>query len=393
MNQDWSWTRSAQQYVELYSPNRRAQVGCARRLSGVGGADSRHLATNTRNPGRPSCLSFAKIRYPTVGSSWRRGARSVPTSSNGRTAKVRLAMPLLCRKRIRYATGDCLLWTGRRGSRRRRGPLVRACRAQQIPRARAARPNRTRPPWALQAIRCGGCPRGDRGVAAPRSSLSELTVDEACLLMRAYRDRMRAQRSETRYRYALIFKNVGPEAGASLEHAHSQSGGHVDGPGEVQQELNGARRLFAEHRRCFFCRVIADETDPGPRWAAVSQQFIAVCPFASRMPYELWVLPRQHESHFEASRPRNWRNWPRFLQRIIAKLESITAIWPTTTSCTRPLSTHRRCDHYHWHVEIFPRLATTAGFEWGAGYFINPVPPEQAAAILRSWPGKQGGDR
>jgi UDPglucose--hexose-1-phosphate uridylyltransferase len=223
-------------------------------------------------------------------------------------------------------------------------------------------------------------------VESPRhvSSLSELTLEEASLLMRAYRDRLRVLRSETQYRYALIFKNVGPEAGASLEHAHSQLVATPMVPIEVQQELNGAQRLFTEHRQCFFCQVIAEETDPGPRRAALSPRFIAVCPFASRMPYELWVLPRQHASHFEDQSGAELAELAQFLQRIITKLESLHGNLAYNYFLhTAPLGSPP-LEHYHWHLEVFPRLATTAGFEWGAGYFINPVPPEQAAAILRS---------
>jgi UDPglucose--hexose-1-phosphate uridylyltransferase len=101
------------------------------------------------------------------------------------------------------------------------------------------------------------------------------------------------------------------------------------------------------------------------------------------MPYEVWVLPRTHASHFEQQEPDTLEELAGFLQRVIARLEARhPQLAYNYFIHTAPFDT-ARLRHYHWHIEIFPRLTTTAGFEWGAGYYINPVPPEQAAANLR----------
>jgi UDPglucose--hexose-1-phosphate uridylyltransferase len=221
-------------------------------------------------------------------------------------------------------------------------------------------------------------------VDSPRhiASLSQLSDEELATLMLAYRDRMLDLRKK--YVYALVFKNVGPQAGASLEHAHSQVVATPMVPVEVAREIAAAKRLFDEHQACFFCRVIADELEHRERFVDESEHFVAVCPYASRMPYEMWILPRAHASHFEQQTPDQLAELGKFLQELIRKLESLHGhlaynyfvhTGPFDTSALR---------HYHWHIEVFPRLTTTAGFEWGAGYYINPVPPEQAAAILRS---------
>lgn len=222
-------------------------------------------------------------------------------------------------------------------------------------------------------------------IESPRhvSSLSQLTPAEAQWLMVAYADRLRALAELPECRYALTFKNVGPEAGASIEHAHSQVVATTMVPSEVAQELTASRRLFRQRRRCFFCQVIEDELTYGLRLAATSDRFVAVCPYASRVPYEVWVLPREHASHFEQQAPDALEELAGFLQRVIARLESRhPQLAYNYFIHTAPFDTGR-LRYYHWHIEVFPRLATTAGFEWGAGYFINPVPPEQAAANLR----------
>lgn len=229
-------------------------------------------------------------------------------------------------------------------------------------------------------------------IESPRhvSSLSQLTPAEAQWLMVAYADRLRTLAGLPQCRYALTFKNVGPEAGASIEHAHSQIVATTMVPSEVAQELTASRRWLREHRRCFFCQVLEDECTHGNRLAAASDRFVAVCPYASRMAYEVWVLPRGHASHFEQQEPAALEELAGFLQRVIARLEALHPHLAYNYFLhTAPFDT-ARLQHYHWHIEVFPRLAATAGFEWGAGYFINPVPPEQAAANLQ-WPGGKTG--
>jgi UDPglucose--hexose-1-phosphate uridylyltransferase len=223
-------------------------------------------------------------------------------------------------------------------------------------------------------------------IETPRhvASLSQLTEDEARLLLLAYRDRLVALQRNRDYAYALVFKNVGPEAGASLEHSHSQIMATPMVPVQIEREIASAQRLHADNRRCFFCEMIEHELSEDERVVATSEQFIAICPFASRMPYEIWVLPRRHASHFECQPDEQLAELAQFVQKAVAKLESVhqtpayNFFLHTAPFDTSPLR------HYHWHIEIFPRLTITAGFEWGTGYYINPVPPEQAAAILRT---------
>ena len=155
-------------------------------------------------------------------------------------------------------------------------------------------------------------------------------------------------------------------------------------PSEVQREMTAAQQLYRPSPGLLLLSVIADERAHRQRFVAESRRFMAVCPYASRMPYEMWVLPREHASHFECQEDDELAELAEFLRQSVRKLESVHGhlaynyFIHTAPFDTSPLR------HYHWHIEIFPRLTTTAGFEWGAGYYINPVPPEQAAAILRS---------
>jgi UDPglucose--hexose-1-phosphate uridylyltransferase len=222
-------------------------------------------------------------------------------------------------------------------------------------------------------------------VESPRhvASLTELSHDEAMLTLRAYRDRLRHLRQVHTLRYALVFKNVGPAAGASLEHAHSQIAATPILPVELQRELSAAETSYAMHGECLFCRMLEQELAEERRLVATSADGIAFCPFASRTPYETWVLPRQHASHFEDQSLEQLADLARFLPQVLERLERLhprlayNFFLHTAPFDTLPLH------HYHWHIEIIPRLTTAAGFEWGTGLFINPVLPENAARTLR----------
>ncbi len=223
-------------------------------------------------------------------------------------------------------------------------------------------------------------------VESPRhvARFGQLTDDEARLLVLAYRDRIKALQQDSRLRYALAFKNTGPEAGASLEHGHSQIVATPLVPLEVQRELDAARRLYTEHGDCFFCRMVRAELEQDRRVVGQSPHFVAICPFASRMPFEMCMLPRKHLCHFELLGDETLFELAQFMHYVLKRLETIRPhaaynyFIHTAPFDTLPLR------HYHWHIEIYPRLTTTAGFEWGTGYFINPVPPEKAALALRS---------
>jgi UDPglucose--hexose-1-phosphate uridylyltransferase len=155
-------------------------------------------------------------------------------------------------------------------------------------------------------------------------------------------------------------------------------------PSEVACEIAAAERLYEQHGDCFFCRVLADERQHGQRLVAESEHFVVVCPYASRFPYEMWLLPRNHASHFESQPDEQLRDLSGILQSVIGRLEALhERLAYNYFIHTAPLDAPG-LGHYHWHLEILPRLTTTAGFEWGAGYYINPMLPEHAAALLRA---------
>ncbi|MGB9605318.1 MAG: galactose-1-phosphate uridylyltransferase [Bryobacteraceae bacterium] len=199
----------------------------------------------------------------------------------------------------------------------------------------------------------------------------------------AFRDRIMDLKKDRRMQYVLVFKNHGESAGASLEHSHSQLIALPVIPRRVQEELEGARRYFEFKDRCVFCDIIRQEADTGARVVLETQAFLVICPFAARFPFELWILPRRHHSHFEETDPAAMANLAWVMRVALRKLDRVLE-WPPYNFIihTAPVQEAPK-EYYHWHIELAPRLTRIAGFEWGSGFYVNPTPPEESARFLR----------
>lgn len=219
---------------------------------------------------------------------------------------------------------------------------------------------------------------------------SELSPDYAELVFLAYAERFRDWRRHTDVKFGIAFKNSGTAAGASLEHAHSQLVGLPRLPAGILAEREGARAHFEQTGQCVFCEMIARElqrdatSTEQTRIIAANEEFVVFCPFASRVPYEMWVLPRHHQSHFDRAADDAIQDAGRVVHEMLTRLSHLIEDVPYNYLLhTAPFDTPDEPD-YHWHVEIVPRITREAGFEWGTGCHINPLFPEQAAARLRS---------
>jgi UDPglucose--hexose-1-phosphate uridylyltransferase len=216
------------------------------------------------------------------------------------------------------------------------------------------------------------------------TSLANLPADQAAEVLRAYRERLRAAQEDPRLAYAMVFKNSGADAGASLEHAHSQLLVLPQVPRTVQEELDRAKRNFDATGRCFFCDWWRLEQEAGVRHLLDSSRFSVFLPYAGRFPCEMCILPKEHQSRFEEIGDEACQELGEVLWAALRKLQIGLNDPPYNYLLhTAPLRSEL-LPHYHWHLEVLPRVTGVAGFEWGTGCFINPVPPEQAAAYLRN---------
>lgn len=211
-------------------------------------------------------------------------------------------------------------------------------------------------------------------------ALSDQEVEN---IVRAYRDRVVDLKKDPRMKYILIFKNKGKEAGATLEHTHSQLIALPILPKRVSEELKGAADYWRFKERCVFCDIIRQESYEGLRVVSENESFICLTPFAPKAPFETWILPRKHQSSFEKIKDEQLPDLARLLRQVMSKLAKVLGAPPYNYIIhTSPL--HEDPPHYHWHLEIMPKLSQVAGFEWGSGFYICPVTPEDAAQALRA---------
>ena len=214
-------------------------------------------------------------------------------------------------------------------------------------------------------------------------SLTELTEDRTRDVIYAYRDRLSDLRGDPRMVCGMVFKNVGAAAGASLDHTHSQIIVTPIVPRTIKQEMEGCRQFYDYRGRCLFCDMVEQEAADRTRVVVESDKFLAFAPFAPRFPFETWLVPRRHSSHFEDIRDDQVPDMARTLHLVLEKMERLFGRLAYNYMIhTSPLPAERMED-YHWHVEIIPRLTRVAGFEWGTGFYINSVAPEAAAEFLR----------
>ena len=214
--------------------------------------------------------------------------------------------------------------------------------------------------------------------------MADLTYAQTEEVIWAYLARSIDLRRDKRFKYILIFKNYGKSAGASLEHPHSQLIALPVVPKRVHEEIEGASKYYEYKERCVFCDIIRGEQEEKNRIIYDGKDFLAYCPYVSRFPYEIWILPKKHQSDFANLNRDCVPCFARALRDSLARIKGFLSD-PSYNFIihTSPINGHERED-YHWHVEIMPKLSKVAGFEWGSGFYINPVPSEIAARDLLS---------
>jgi UDPglucose--hexose-1-phosphate uridylyltransferase len=213
-------------------------------------------------------------------------------------------------------------------------------------------------------------------------TLATLGDDGITRVLWALRERAQDLKRDTRFRYFLMFKNHGAAAGAALAHAHTQLMALPVVPREARDEVEGARAHFAAKERCLYCDIIRQEEEDGRRLVVRHTAFTALAPFASRSPFETWILPRRHASRFEDVTMGDCHELARTLGEVLQRLNKALETPPYTMVIhSAPLADG--LEFYHWHIEILPKVTRSGTLEWTTGFHVNPTRPEDAAAFLR----------
>ena len=213
--------------------------------------------------------------------------------------------------------------------------------------------------------------------------IANLDPIEVAEIVDAYQDRYINLMNKKSVNYIEIFHNHGREAGASIEHPHSQLMAIPVISPDIQQELSGAELYHKKNRKCVFCAIGEWELLNKKRLIFENDNFLAFCPFSSRAAFEIWVMPKKHKPYFERVTNEEKIDLGEALQK------SVGAIYKTLEDPAYNFYLHTSpCDgkdypHYHWHIEILPHTATWAGFELSTGIEISTIEPEKAAEALR----------
>ncbi|UCG39671.1 MAG: galactose-1-phosphate uridylyltransferase [bacterium] len=226
-----------------------------------------------------------------------------------------------------------------------------------------------------------------------QEQMADFTIAHMRDVFSVFRDRLADLMKDHRFRYIMIFKNYGSEAGATLCHSHSQIIAIPVTPSLVTVELNSVRDYYMRKERCMMCDIIHQELEDGERIVINEERFVVFAPFASSFPFELRIAPKTHNHDFSVLDEDHLQHFAAVVKETLLRLRKVLndppynfilhTAPPVTRRPGKPEYWTSISSDYHWHLELIPRMTMIAGFEWGTGFQINPTSPEDAARFLR----------
>ncbi len=209
---------------------------------------------------------------------------------------------------------------------------------------------------------------------------TDMSLDNVSDVLRVYSERLSHCYEQLKLPAAVIFKNVGAQGGASLEHVHTQLMSFPFVPEILERELQVASDYFSRGEKCLFCQLIDDELRSRRRLVHENDSYVCFCAYAGRQPYECWILPKQHTSSFTDIK--EIHALAETLQSVLRRLCRIASPPAYNLVLHTAPAGDPRSEAFHWHWELIPRITSLAGLEMGGGVFINSVSPERAARAL-----------
>lgn len=214
------------------------------------------------------------------------------------------------------------------------------------------------------------------------ASLATMPVDNVEKVLRVYRQRYRVHSRDEHIRYVHILVNHGIASGASMEHSHSQLFGVPMVPQLLQAELAGASWFYTKRSACILCSMVAEEIEADQRLVAKNRRFLAFTPFASRLPFEVWIVPRFHQESYGMIDDEQIEDFALILKDVLGKYyrrfdDPSYNYYLHTAPCDGS-----DYPYYHWHLEMVPRLTIPGSFEIGTCMMIDIASPEHCADYL-----------
>lgn len=222
-------------------------------------------------------------------------------------------------------------------------------------------------------------------VESPRHNVTigQIADAEAENILLAYQERTLVLARDPRLELITLFRNYGTAAGASLQHPHSQLIATPVVPVSVRTKLEVAQSYYDDAGSCVFCDMLREELAAKERIAKESEYFVVFEPYASRSPFETWIIPKRHQAGFSAIKPEEIKDLAAVLNNTLGKILHLLSNPDYNYIVHSAPVDQTYADFYHWHIQILPRLTTAAGFELGSGMYINVTLPEEAARYLR----------
>ncbi|MDP8265777.1 MAG: galactose-1-phosphate uridylyltransferase [Candidatus Aceula meridiana] len=225
------------------------------------------------------------------------------------------------------------------------------------------------------------------------SNMADLSLKQIELVINTYAERINDLENDQRIKYVLAHKNFRwTRDNQNINHSYSEIIATPVVPMRIKEELRGAKKYFDYHERCLYCDLVAQELESNQRVVSDDEHFLTVVPFASRFPFETWIIPKDHHSQFPKGIKGKEKYLAKAFKEILLKMKIglnnpayhfVVHSAPFLRKNPGEVKYQTIAEDYHWHIEVTPRLTQAAGFEKGTGFYICPIPPEAAAEYLR----------
>ena len=221
-------------------------------------------------------------------------------------------------------------------------------------------------------------------IPSPRhiTSLSELDDTEIRATFRALQIRLGKVQKEDNICHIMLFMNCRLQAGASLGHIHFQLIGSPIVSQHLQLRVQRNLESVENFGQTTLQRIMEWESQQQVRIVSDSDNYLVICPYASRFAFQSWVVPKDPSLRFAEleNEPRN--ELAQICHRLVSSLDR--QLDQPAYNLLLHQAPHELAENDHWYIELFPRLTQTAGFEWGTNIWVNPIAPEAAAKRLQA---------
>ncbi|MEM2760676.1 MAG: galactose-1-phosphate uridylyltransferase [Nitrososphaerales archaeon] len=219
-------------------------------------------------------------------------------------------------------------------------------------------------------------------VAAPdhNQKLANISVEQWANVLVVLQDRVRWLYTQKSVTYVSIYMDYGKNAGSSLDHPHLDIVTFATIPPLIEQEAEATYRYINERGLCPMCDVVSVESS-GPRQILATDSFLALCPWAPTYPHEFWICPKRHITLFSKITQKEINDLALILRATLGGLSK--ALKDASFNLVFHLSPEKKNSRQlHWHIEVYPQMASWSGLERGFGIYLNNIGPESSAEVL-----------